>query len=322
VSTKSAARIALPLVAVGVLLASTTAWSATTSEVLAAVKAATTVNTLPATISPTLSDAVNNNHSTLVAGDNWILNSCDPYWVHAQAAKPVPCVYGATKSKKVVVLFGDSNAGSWAPAFDAIFKQMGYKLDLFGFIGCTTSPVTETSTQPGFPAQYQLCNTWHANLPAAVRAVHPVAVMDAASPWQALTQDEATSWVPQMKWAFDKMTLGRPKTIRVELGTTPLFPSVVAQCLASFPKAIQTCGVDYTDPTSAYAKLLARDKQIATVAKAKLITASQWLCYNHKCPPVIKNFMVVIDRDHTSVPFVKFLQAAIKASFTKHVRLP
>jgi len=287
------------------------------------VKASIKIQTLPSSTSPSLTEALNDVHSLQVAGANWILNSCDPYWIHAQATKPIPCIYGDAKSKKTVVLFGDSNAGNWVPALDILFKAMGYRLALFGFIGCTTAPVPETATsQPGFPGQWQLCNTWHASLPAAVRAQKPIAIMEAASPWMTLDAQEVADWVPAMKSAFDQMTIGSPKTLRIELGTTPLFPAIMPTCLAANPTAIQKCGVNFSNPMSPYSLLLARDAKIASAAKAILLPSWQWLCYQHECSPLIKNFMVVVDRDHTSTPYVKYIEGALASSFAKKVKLP
>jgi len=293
------------------------------ASVLAAVKASVAIQDVPAGLSPSFAAVASDSGAKSVAGTNYLLKSCDPYWTHALAAKPIPCVYGSARSKRTVVLFGDSNAASWTPALDAVFKTLGYRLDLFGFIGCTTAPVTETATsQPGFPGQWQLCNTWHKSLPAAVRALKPVAVIDAASPWVSGDLTEDQQWVGAMKWAFDEMTLGRPRTARIELGTTPLFPSSVPTCLQAHPTNIQSCGVDYSSASSLYAWLLARDTKIAATSHATLLPSWQWFCYASKCSPVIKNFMVMIDRDHTSTPFVMFLQGALLSEFRKDVRFP
>jgi SGNH domain (fused to AT3 domains) len=295
----------------------------TNAQVLVAVRAALSIKNLPSSLTPTLSEAVNDKLSPKIAGANDILNKCDPYWTHSQAAKPVPCLYGDLKSKKVVVIFGDSNAGNWTPAFDQIFKALGYKLDLFGFIGCTTAPVTETATsQPGFSDEWKLCNTWHKSLPAAVRAVRPVAIISASSPWSTLDATERADWVSAMKSAYSQMTIGLPRTVKIAMGTSPLYPQLVPYCLANNPNNVQQCAFNYSSPTSWYNTLLARDKKVAAAIKGTLIPSFQWFCKDFKCSPVIGKYLVCIDRDHTTTAYDLYLESALRATLLKDVKLP
>jgi hypothetical protein len=304
-------------------LASTAASGQTSAQVLAAVSASLSIKQLPGSLTPTLSQAVQDKTSPLIAGANDILNKCDPYWNHNQATKPIPCYYGDLNSKKTIVIFGDSNAGNWMPAFDQIFKAMGYKIDLFGFIGCTTAPVPETATsQPGFSGEWKLCNTWHRTLPAAVRAVKPVAIISASSPWSTLDQTERKDWVAAMKTAYTEMTIGLPKTVRIAMGTSPLYPQLVPYCLANNPSHVQKCALNYSNPKSWYATLLARDVKVAAAIKGTLIPSWQWFCKDFKCSPVILNYLVCIDRDHTTTAYDLYLEDALKAALLKRVKLP
>jgi hypothetical protein len=308
--------------ACGTLL-SVSASAATDTQVLAAVKASLSIKNLPSSLTPTLSEATSSNQTPLIAGAYDILPKCDPYWNHSQAAKPVPCQFGDLSSKKIVVIFGDSNAGNWTPAFDQIFKSLGYKIDLFGFIGCTTAPVPETATsQPGFSGEWKLCNTWHKTLPAAVRAVKPLAIISASSPWNTLDQTERKDWVSAMKTAYTEMTIGLPKTLRIMMGTSPLYPQLVPYCLASYPSNVQKCSLNYKNPKSWYATLLARDVKVAQAIKGTLIPSWQWFCKDFKCSPVILNYLVCIDRDHTTTAYDLYLEDALKAALLKDVKLP
>jgi hypothetical protein len=304
-------------------IGSTWASADTNAQVLAAVRASLSIKKLPSTVTPTLSEATSGKQSPSIAGAYDILPKCDPYWTHSQAAKPVPCAYGDLTSKKVVVIFGDSNAGNWTPAFSQIFKALGYKLDLFGFIGCTTAPVPETRTsQPGFSDEWKLCNTWHKSLPTAVRAVKPVAIISASSPWSTLDQTERKDWVSAMKSAYTEMTIGLPKTVRIAMGTTPLYPQLVPYCLASNPSNIQKCALNYKNPKSWFATLLARDMKVARAIHGTLIPAWQWFCRGYECSPIVLNYLVSIDRDHTSSAYDLYLADALKAVLLKDVRLP
>ena len=295
----------------------------TNIQVLAAVEASLSIKRLPSSVSPTLSEATSTKHSPSISGAYDILPRCDPYWTHIQAAKPVPCAFGDVSSKKAVVIFGDSSAGDWAPALSQIFKALGYKLDLFGFIGCTTAPVPESSTsQPGYADQWKLCNTWHKSLPAAVRAVRPVAIISASSPWSTLDQTERKDWVSAMKTAYTEMTIGLPKTVRIAMGTTPLYPQKVPFCLASNPSNVQKCALNYKSPKSWYATLLARDVKVAKAIHGTLIPAWQWFCRDYLCSPIVLNYLVCIDRDHTSTAYDLYLEDVLKGVLLKDVQQP
>ena len=104
---------------------------------------------------------------------------------------------------------------------------------------------------------------------------------------------------------------------RILIGTSPDYATSVPTCLAAEPTSVQSCAVDYSSPTSQYASVLARDTQIALASKAKLIPVSQWLCYAHHCSPVVLNMMTVVDRDHLSIVYSKYLSRVLGAALKR-----
>jgi hypothetical protein len=316
--------VAVAASAAAMIFGAQVAGAATPTQVLALVKASVAITTVPSNLNPSLTVAASDTTSMKVDAANYIKPSCNPYWTHALAAHPAPCWYGDTKAKKTFVLFGDSNAGMWAAPLDVVLKKLHIRLALFGFFGCGTSFVPETaSTQPGFPTEWQLCNTWHSNLPSAVRKLHPFAIADASSPFRyGTTGSYYAGWVPGMTKAFSSMTKGAPNTLRLEIGTVPLFAAAPPTCLASYPTAVQSCAVKYSDPSSTYPGILARDSAIAKAAHTKYFATNPWLCFKQQCSPVIGTYLPYVDQDHLSTPYALYLAGAVQQSLVKLKILP
>lgn len=318
-------RWVLPIAALVVqasIFSGVAASSVSTSSVLRAVKESVSIKVLPSGLTPSLTTASNNQYSAKTSGANYIKPTCNPYWKHAQATKPVPCIYGDKSSKRTVVLYGDSNAGDWAPALSTMMAGLHIRLALFGFFGCTTAPVTETATsQPGFPGQWQLCNEWHASLPVSVRKLHPVAIISAASPW-GVDASESADWVGAMKLDFEEMTLGNPTAKRIVIEASPLYPQSNPECLSSYPTDVQKCSVNYSAPGSEYSNIILRDETVAQKSGAVLISTEQFFCYAYQCSPVVGKYLVCIDRDHTSTAYVQYIEGALRSEILKLVKLP
>jgi hypothetical protein len=293
----------------------------TPAQVQALVTASLTITSLPSDLTPSLQDALNDPTSPMVDGANDILKSCNPYWEKREATAPVPCYYGDVHSHKIVVVWGDSNAGMWIPALSTIFKAYGYKLALFGFIGCDTSFLPETSAQGGYTGEWELCNKWHTNLPKAVRKLHPSIVLEASTPIRYGNAAYNTAWVQDMTLAFNELTKGS-EAVRVEMGTIPEHTVAADQCLAANPSAVQSCDVTYSSPTSTYQGVLNRDALIAKDAHATLIPTSQWVCWNDTCSPVIGSYLAQLDMDHLSTPYVQYLTTVLQDELVAEKVLP
>jgi hypothetical protein len=314
---------ALVISLVAVLLSPGVSWGTSTeSQVLALVKASVSISTVPSDLTPTISQAETDLGDISVNGSGYLLKSCDPYWVHSLAQHPKPCWYGDLKSKKVVAVWGDSNAAAWVPALNIVMEKLHFRLALFGFIGCDTSFMPETSTQTGFPGEWELCNDWHTSLPAAVRALKPFVVMDASTMYGRLgNATYNTSWVQGMTKAFTELSAASKHTIRVEFQTLTAQNASPPACLSSNSSDVQACDIDLAT-NQAYPTVRARDATIATDAHAIEIPTWQLVCYDNECSPVIGKYMAFVDQDHLSTPYSLYLAGAIQTLLEDHNALP
>lgn len=283
------------------------------AQLSADLTSALTARSLPAVLTPSLNDFVSTSEGQSLTGPASFA-ACDAYGRTAQQANPSPCELGDVHSAKVVVIVGDSNVGNWVPALDLGMRSAGYKLDVFGFAGCLTPDLIYTSSNDGNTdpdSTPTACNTWHTAVASAIRAVRPIAVIaDAAA--DNYDQISPSEWISGMDKLFAETAPAG--ATRILMGTSPYLNEAAPTCLSTHPNP-HTCSISYVQGGAGpYNEYLTRDSQIAASAKAKLIAASQWLCQNQVCPPVIGNYLVYGDTDHLTISFSQFIAPEVSAA--------
>lgn len=292
------------------LLFSSSAWADSNKQVLEYVAKSIQITT----VSPS-------QFQGLTTGNTLIPPSCDP--VNPKLAlHPVPCFFGDTKASKTVILYGDSIAGSWLPNLSGVMKSLRLRLAVFRYAGCPPPfiPFTRLNDTPTIISGtvkgplWQQCSNWHNNVGAAVRKLHPKAVIIVSGLWTS-PGNTWNLWVAGMAKAFDAMTKGNPDAKRILIGTGPLLPLSAPACLSVHVSNIQKCSLHYSlHPADYYGSLLSRDTSIAKDSEATLIPVTPWFCYKLKCSPVIKNFIVYVDDVHITIDFSNYLQGLMMAS--------
>lgn len=307
--------VALSLLA-GVSIGSASSTSGTPAQVAAAVKKSVTIHSIPADLTPSLSQFANSNASYNLSGLS-LLSHCNAYSNSALAAHPVACYFGDTKSTKTIVFVGDSNVGNWIPALADGLVATKYRLAVFPYASCPTPDMIYTAASG--PVEWNECNIWHVSVLKAIRAVHPVAVI-AVSGAIGIGLFDTTKWIAGFKKLFAQATLGSPSTRRILIGTSPFFPGPIPNCLAAHSNP-QSC--DEKDKVgSPYGKYLTRDLQVARAAKAKLFPVTPELCYGGWCSPIVGKYMVYVDIDHTSIAYSQFLSQVVTNAVVKLVKTP
>ena len=104
---------------------------------------------------------------------------------HANAARPFidgclasftattvgTCTYGSAQPVATVVVFGDSHAAMWFPAFDTIANQRNWRLEVFTKATC---PPLETAVwAPNFGREYRECDAFHTAALARIASLRP-----------------------------------------------------------------------------------------------------------------------------------------------------
>jgi hypothetical protein len=282
--------------------ASTPSTTAVPQTLLTRIAAAITANKLPSNLNPSLADILAKG-AFQFEGQSQITRACD-YYDHPELANnPSPCLYGSKMSTKTVVLWGDSNAGNWIPALDAVFATLGYRLAYFGFPGCATAFVTVgESGNFADPGHSAACNAFHAALPAAVRALKPVALFAVSgAAFYTSTSALMSQWVTGVATAFTQLSTGLTGVRRFVIGTSPMMTSDIPTCLSLHDNDMTTCWLNAQ--SRAYPLQLTRDAAEAKASNATLLPISSWFCLGNTCPGVEGSTLIYADLDHTTKVF-------------------
>jgi hypothetical protein len=231
--------------------------------------------------------------------------SCDPYNSEALAFSPIPCFFGNLHGTKTIVLIGDSNVGNWIPALNLGLAHTVYRLAVFGFSSCGLSDLPYSAT---WGSLYERCRQWHSSVPAAIRSLHPVAVV--ASSGAVGASYPTSTWVNGVKNLFVQATESSTATKRILLGTSPLLGQSAVTCLTVHPNP-QNCSLHYITGSGYYGAILSRDQQIASASHATLIDTSRYFCYEETCSPVIGDTLVYSDLDHVTIAYSSFITRAL-----------
>jgi len=291
---------------VGAAAASSSDRVASISQVTAAIKSSISIKTTPSAVENTLKEYSSPSSFDLTGPSTF--GTCDPYNSEALALSPKPCLSGNLRGTKTIVLVGDSNVGNWVAALSLGMASTPYRLAVFGFSSCGLANLHYTSS---WGRLYKRCRQWHEHLPAAIRALHPVAVL--ASSEAVASNDPTTSWVNGVKNVFVESTLGSPSTRRILMGTSPFFMKSPVTCLTVHTDP-QDCSLHYTPNSGYYGSILSRDKKIASASNAKLINTSRFFCYSHTCSPVIGDVLVYSDIDHVTIAYSSFISKAVTSA--------
>lgn len=230
--------------------------------------------------------------------------------------RPEPCYFGDKTSSKVLLLWGDSNAGNWIPTLDLAAKQRKLKLALLVAPGC--------NTLLDAPADKKGCISWQAALPALVGKLQPVAIISARLAQfvrgsGADTRKYSAAW----KRAFDLLTAKARSAKRLMITSTPNSWTMksLPGCLSTqsrrlgYIRALLACSPSENPKASGATELATyerADRAAAMASRAVLIDAIPWFCQttsktHNVCPIVIDKYLVYVDGDHLSIPYAQRL---------------
>jgi hypothetical protein len=282
---------------------------ATTAQVLEAVKAAQTINTLPDSVGYFLTKA------------DWPMAmghfDCHPVdareaglpadLLHPSISEFGQCAAGAEHGSKLMVTFGDSRAGMWGAALEGIAAKNGYKLRTFHMGDCAPLDLHFFSYEKHTPDQD--CAQFRPSAIAAIRKLHPDLVIVTAFSTHVLadgSQPTAAQW--QTGWESTLRDLVQPGTRLVMLGDIPDWETDDAHCLAAHVTAVQKCSVPRSEGMPS--GNLGAEQAAAAATGTLYIPTLPWVCAD-RCEPVIADTRVYQDRFHFTNTYTVYLTGAV-----------
>jgi peptidoglycan/LPS O-acetylase OafA/YrhL len=240
-----------------------------------------------------------------VAKQDWprlYQDKCDPPLTSSEVKT---CGYGDPKGVETVVVFGDSHAGQWFPALEAIAKERRWRLIPMTKNACTPASVMINLRE--LKRNYTECVQWRANVLTKLAALKPSRVImssngDGGAPVGAQNVDEAwrDGWVETIR-AVKRVT----RTV-VLIEDTPWPNGDVPDCVAAHADDVRVCA---RPRAQAVAKPQRRDLVRAAAQRegVQVIDPVGWFCTTKTCPPIIGSAMVFRDGSHVSATYASRL---------------
>jgi peptidoglycan/LPS O-acetylase OafA/YrhL len=218
----------------------------------------------------------------------------------------MPCAYGDLASPTTIVLFGDSHAGAWFPALEAIAVQRHWKLVVVTKSACSAASVRTFQLTLNRP--FDECVRWRESAWAYLRALDPAMIVVASAAAGGSLVEKATdldaTWTAA--WARSADLLVGTGARLYLIDDTPYQRSDVPDCLSAHPDAPAACTVDRG---SALPHVARRRMIDATLRRRGFTTIdpTPWFCTSTRCPVIVGDVLVYRDISHVTATYARLL---------------
>ncbi|MEO7458046.1 MAG: acyltransferase family protein [Gemmatimonadaceae bacterium] len=234
------------------------------------------------------------------------------------------CAYGPARNDTTVVLFGDSHAAHWFPAFDSVATMRGWTLVNLTKTGCPSVDVPLFN----LGRRYTECEQWRQYAINRIVTMHPTMVVVtnmrtyniALAEPQPLTD---TSGVARREWhdgLVKTLTgLAASKAHVLVLEDTPQPGFDVPRCLVKYIDKPAECDVT---AKRALSPAMAGSERHATslVPGAAYFSMNESICDGDTCPASHAGMVRYADKDHLAVKFSASLAPALSQALTRVLR--
>jgi len=192
------------------------------------------------------------------------------------------CLYGDTRSKRNIVLYGDSHAAQWFPALEKIAKDEGFALTSLTKSAC---PAAEVNRVESGAFKNSDCNAWRENSIKRINSLKPEAVI--MSGFQHFAYPKSVS--SRDAWWFE----GQRSLYRnlVESSSRLIYISDTPKPQRDIPSCLATAKSDECDAS------VRSDPRVA--GGFITLDPTPWLC-SDDCPAIVDNVVAYRDASHIS----------------------
>ncbi len=223
-----------------------------------------------------------------------------------------PCNYGDLESRTTVVLFGDSHAMMWFPAFDTIAGAEHWHLVVQAKATCP--PIDIRVFSPDLDEWYVQCSQWRAAVLARIRVLRPEVVVLGFSREYGVGNDHVVVDGPSWMRGLTRMirTLRSFGSRVVVMGDVPYPPGLVPNCLSAHLSDLAACEIKKAPPAfnSAHVR---KEAGVVEAAGGAYIDTEPWFCGPTTCAVVVGEKVVYHDDNHISAPYASWLTPVISA---------
>lgn len=276
--------------------------TAVTAQVQQVVAQSSTETRVPANLEPSLWKAYQDEGPPFYDG---CFDSFTATAVH-------PCNYGETGSSRSIVLFGDSHALQWFPAFENIATSEDFHL--VAAAKATCPPIDVAVFSPDLDKWYTQCTTWRNAVVTRIENLQPVVVVLGFSREYGVSNDHVLVDGPAWMNGLNEMisTLESTGARVVVLGDDPYPPRSVPDCLSAHLSAATRCLIPEAPPASNPIGIYA-EAQAVTAAGAAYIDTRPWFCSAAWCDALVENMLVYRDDNHITSTYARWLTPVLQA---------
>ena len=270
------------------------------------VAAATGITSVPKSLEP-----------PLAADDRGVLHessACEPGVADASAAI---CTLGDQHGKGLIVLYGDSHAFMWIPAFIDIARSVHSRLVVLAKPGCPAGFVTIVNPPGTGQANgpYHACNQWHQWATGWINRARPdLLVVTQRADWMMPNGSNGgarpftvAEWKRGVTTMFHALHL--PATKQVLLGNSPEFTFDPHICLFSNQHNVQACSEAAS--RAVVAGFNGAERSAAQDSGVGYIDVTPWFC-STTCTAIIDHYRVYADNVHITGTYSRYLEVVLQ----------
>ncbi len=234
------------------------------------------------------------------------------------------CPLGDVKSKKLMVVYGDSHAQMWIPAFEWIASNAHWKLIVLSKTYCPAEPVAIANLGSKAGSNTS-CDQWHQWATNEIRRLKPnLLVMTQASTIYSPppTVGVSKGTITPTEWRTGLVSMFRslesPQTKEIQLGSTPSMAKPGQACVGAHRQDVQVCA---TPAAAAVPPMNQVEQSTAAAQGVQYVDPIPWLC-DTTCPAVIGHFSVYLDTVHLNATFARYLEQVLGQSLGLDTEAP
>jgi len=274
------------------------------AQVQAAVALSAELKAVPSNLEPSLASAARKDQRLT---DDGCVRS------FLEVAQP-ECAMGDTSSSTSIALVGDSNAAMWNPAFRQAAEQHHWRLEALSKAGCPMLDLPMLN--PILGREYSECEEWRAGIVARLQAEHPklvvLSMLRRYGPkygWSVGFTSYESAWLESLTRVVKQMR---------SIGAQVLVLGPIPDPLAPIPDCLSVHLDDATACAPARSKAVTVDgiaaEAVATKAGGgEYVDISDLFCTTDRCPVIVGNTLVYLDRNHVTNQYSEALAPVMGA---------
>jgi hypothetical protein len=274
---------------------------ATIQQVEQLVTQAPSIKSVPSGLTPKIQDAANDaNYEP----------ACMPDYPKVTDG---PCIFGAPGASKTMVLVGDSHAGMWFGAVNAIATTAHWRLVFLEKAGCPIPDMAFWNSDTNVP--YPQCTAWHSYVIARIKKLHPNLLIATSADYS--PRDGNDKPVSSQEWTAAMARTIRlassPNTKAVIIGDIPYPSQDESNCLALHMQAVAACSTPRTAAVLSGPE--SSNEAAATAVHALYVNVVPWIC-STVCTPIVGHNLVYENQYHITRTYSDFLTGALSSQLS------